>query len=406
VGDQVLVAGARRLTDAVRASDTVARYAGDEFTVIVRHVSDRSDIDRVAAKLLKGVQAPLVLDDGSELHVTTSIGVSIYPEDATDAEGLVKHADMAMYSAKARGRNNMQVYADVPADTHGQRMEMESRLRQAEANRELSLHYQPQIDLATEDIVAVEATVRWQHPVLGLLSPAFFMPLAEETGQSLSIGEWVLRRACADVAAWRRRHKLPLRLAVNLSALQWMQPNLTAMVEAACRDAKLDPEVLDLETPEGVLENPQPELATAIASLRKTGCRLVADHAGDAHSAPELAWALPVDAIKIDPSFVRNVGSDPDDESVVSSILDAARMQRRRVIADGVETERQLEFLRERGCDAAQGPLFCRALPAGAIARLLRARSTTWVAKPRAVAPNAPGKPHSPPAGRRRGARG
>jgi EAL domain-containing protein (putative c-di-GMP-specific phosphodiesterase class I) len=238
------------------------------------------------------------------------------------------------------------------------------------------------------------------------LSPAFFMPLAEETGQSLSIGEWVLRRACADVAAWRRRHKLPLRLAVNLSALQWMQPNLTAMVEAACRDAKLDPEVLDLETSEGVLENPQPELATAIASLRKTGCRLVADHAGDAHSAPELAWALPVDAIKIDPSFVRNVGSDPDDESVVSSILDAARMQRRRVIADGVETERQLEFLRERGCDAAQGPLFCRALPAGPLARLRRARSTTWVAKPRAVAPNAPGKPHSPPAGRRRGARG
>ena len=406
VGDQVLVAGARRLTDAVRASDTVARYAGDEFMVIVRHVSDRRDIDRVAAKLLKGVQAPLVLDDGSELHVTTSIGVSIYPEDATDAEGLVKHADMAMYSAKARGRNNMQVYADVPADTHGQRMEMESRLREAEANRELSLHYQPQIDLATEEIVAVEATVRWQHPVLGLLSPAFFMPLAEETGQSLSIGEWVVRRACADVAAWRRRHKLPLRLAVNLSALQWMQPNLTAMVEAACRDAKLDPEVLDLETPEGVLANPQPELAKAIASLRKTGCRLVADHAGDAHSAPELAGALPVDAIKVDPSFVRNIGSDPDDESVVSSILDAARMQRRRVIADGVETERQLEFLRERGCDAAQGPLFCRALPAGAFARLLRARGTTWVAKPPVLAPNALGKPHSPAAGRRRGARG
>jgi len=406
VGDQVLVAGARRLSDAVRASDTVARYAGDEFTLILRHVNDRGDIDRIAAKLLKGMQAPLVLDDGSELHVTTSIGISVYPDDATDAEGLVKHADMAMYSAKARGRNNMQAYADVPADTHGQRMEMESRLRQAEANGELSVYYQPQIDVATEEIVGVEATVRWQHPVLGLLSPAFFMPLAEETGQSLSIGEWVLRRACADVAVWRRRHKLPLRLAVNLSALQWMQPNLAAMVEVACRDAKLDPDVLDLETPEGVLAKPQAELATAMDLLRRIGCRVVADHAGDAQSAPELVGALPVDAIKIDQSFVRNIGSDPDDESVVSSILDAARGQRRRVIADGVETERQLEFLRERGCDAAQGPLFCRAVPVAALMRLLGTRRPAWAAKPASLERSAPDKPRSPPAGRRRGAHG
>jgi diguanylate cyclase (GGDEF)-like protein len=406
VGDQVLVAGARRLTDAVRASDTVARYAGDEFTLILRHVNDRSDVDRIAAKLLKGMQAPLALDDGSELHVTTSIGVSVYPTDATDAEGLVKHADMAMYSAKANGRNNMQAYADLPADAHGQRMEMESRLREAEANGELSVHYQPQIDVTTEEIVAAEATVRWQHPVLGLLSPAFFMPLAEETGQSLSIGEWVLRRACADVAMWRRRHDLPLRLAVNLSALQWMQPNLAAMVEAACRDVKLDPAVLDLETPEGVLANPQAELAAAMDSLRKIGCSVVADHAGDAQSVPELVGALPVDAIKIDQSFVRNIGSDPDDESVVSSILDAARMQRRRVIADGVETERQLEFLRERGCDAAQGPLFCRAIPAAAFARSLGARRAARTAKAASPTQDAPDNPRSPPAGRRHGARG
>ncbi|MGN6789447.1 MAG: putative bifunctional diguanylate cyclase/phosphodiesterase [Rhodanobacteraceae bacterium] len=402
VGDQVLVAGAQRLTDAVRASDTVARYAGDEFTVIIRHVNGRGDIDRVTAKLLKGMQAPLVLDDGSELHVTTSIGISIYPEDATDAEGLIKHADMAMYSAKARGRNNMQTYADVPMDMHGQRAEMESRLRQAEANGELSVHYQPQVDIASEDILGVEASVRWQHPVLGLLSPAFFMPLAEETGQVLSIGEWVLRRACADVAAWRRRNRLPLRLAVNLSALQWMQPNLAAMVEAACREAKLDPDVLDLETPEGVLANPQAELVTAIGILRKAGCRVVADHAGVAHSAPELAGALPVDAIKIDASFVRNVGSDPDDESVVTSILDAARAQGRRVIAEGVETERQLEFLRERGCDAAQGPLFSRALPAAALTRLLVGRRAALAARPAVDVQPTPDHPRSPSASRRR----
>jgi diguanylate cyclase (GGDEF)-like protein len=376
VGDQVLVACARRLRDAVRASDTVARYAGDEFTLIIRHANDRADVRHVAAKLLKAMQAPLVLDDGSELHVTTSIGVSVYPDDAADAESLIKYADMAMYSVKGHGRNNVQVYGDVPGDTHGQRMEMESRLREAEANGELSVHYQPQIDIASEDIVGVEASVRWRHPVLGVLSPAFFLPLAEETGQIISIGEWVLRRACADVAVWRRRTRLPLRLAVNVSALQWMQPNLAAMVEAACRDAKLTPDVLDLQTPEGVLANPQKELVEAVDALRRIGCRVVIDHVGAAHAPPEFAGRLQVDAIKIDHGYVRNIGSDPDDESVVTSILDAARRQDRRVIADGVETERQLEFLRERGCDVAQGYLFCRPLVAGAFTRLLAARRT------------------------------
>jgi len=374
VGDQVLVAGAHRLRDTVRASDTVARYAGDEFTLIIRHVKDRADIKHVAAKLLKAMQAPLVLEDGSELHVTTSIGVSVYPDDAADAEGLVKHADMAMYSAKGRGRNNVQAYGNAPGDAHGQRLEMESRLREAEDNGELSVHYQPQIDIASEDIIGVEASVRWRHPVLGVLSPAFFMPLAEETGQIISIGEWVLRRACADVAVWRRRAGLPLRLAMNISALQWMQPNLIAMIEAACRDAKLTPDVLDLETPEGVLANPQAELASTVDALRNAGCRVVIDHAGAVHTGSELAGGLPVDAIKIDQSFVCNIGSDPDDESVVTSILDAARRQGRRVIAEGVETERQLEFLRERGCDAAQGYLFCRPLTAGAFTRLLTSR--------------------------------
>jgi diguanylate cyclase (GGDEF)-like protein len=373
VGDQVLVAGGRRLHGTVRASDTVARYAGDEFTLIIRHVNDRADIAHVAAKLLKAMQAPLVLEDGSELHVTTSIGVSVYPDDATDAEGLVKHADMAMYGAKGRGRNNVQAYGSAPGDTH-QRVEMESRLREAEANGELSVHYQPQIGIASEDIVGVEASVRWRHPVLGVLGPAFFIPLAEETGQIISIGEWVLRRACADVAVWRRRTGLPLRLAVKVSALQWMQPNLAAMIEAVCRDAKLEPATLDLETPEGVLANPQAELAATLAALRDAGYRVVIDHAGAAHTAPELARRLPVDAIKIDHSFVRNIGSDPDDEAVVTSILDAARRHGRRVIAEGVETERQLEFLRERGCDAAQGYLFCRPLAAGALTKLLSAR--------------------------------
>jgi len=395
VGDKVLVAGARRLREAVRASDTVARYAGDEFTLIIRHVNDRGDVDHVAAKLLKVMRAPLMLDDGSELHVTTSIGVSVYPDDAADAEGLIKHADMAMYSAKGSGRNNVQAYGNAPGDAHRQRIEMESRLREAEAHGELSVCYEPQIEVASEDIVGVEASVRWRHPVLGVLSPAFFLPLAEETGQIISIGEWVLRRACADVAVWQRRTRVPLRLAVNLSALQWMQPNLAPMIEAACRDAKMDPGMLDLETPEGVLANASEELGAAIDALRRIGCRVVVDHASGAHTAPGLAGRLPLDAIKIDHSFVRNIGSDPDDESVVTSILDAVRKQGRWVIAEGVETERQLEFLRERGCDAAQGSLFCRPLPASAFTKLLTARRT-------ALGRDGPGNASPPVRGPRR----
>ena len=374
VGDQVLVAEARRLRDLVRASDTVARYAGDEFTLILRHANDRADVARVADKLLKGMQAPLALEDGSELQVTASIGVSSYPDDATDPESLVKHADMAMYSAKGQGRNNVQAFGNVPEEEHRQRREMESRLRKAEANGELCVHYQPQIDVASETIVGVEALVRWRHPVLGMLSPGFFLPLAEETGLIISIGEWVLRRGCADVAVWQRRTSVPLRLAVNLSALQWMQPNLVAMVEAACRDARVEPRVLDLEATESVFAQPQPEFAGTLQALRGIGCRIVVDDAGAGHLASDHATALPIDAVKIDRSFVRNIGSDPDDEAVVTSMLDAARRQRLPVVAEGVETERQLEFLRERGCEAAQGYLFSHPLSASAFATLLAAR--------------------------------
>lgn len=376
VGDQVLNAVAERLRSLVRASDTVARHAGDEFTLILRHVNDRADVARVAAKLLAGMQAPLTLENGSELHVTTSIGVSVYPDDATDVDGLLKHADLAMYTAKGAGRNKVKAFGNVPGDDHRQHLEMESHLRAAEANGELSVRYLPQIDLASGSVVAVEAQVRWQHPVLGMLGPAFFAPLAEETGLVISIGEWVLRQACADVAGWRRDLGLPLQLAISLSALQWMQPNLVAMIQMACRDAGLAPDALDLETAEAVLVDPQPEVIAAAQALRRLGCRLVIDNAGVAPAVLGRDPSPPVDAVRIDHSFVRNIGSDPDDTSVVASILEGARSRGIRTIAAGVETARQLEFLREHGCDVAQGYLFCRPLAAGAFASLLSTRRT------------------------------
>jgi diguanylate cyclase (GGDEF)-like protein len=414
VGDEVLAAEATRMRDAVRASDTVARYAGDEFTLILRHVGDRADVVRVADNLLKNMHAPLTLDNGSELQVTASIGVSIYPDDAADLEGLVKHADMAMYSAKGRGRNNVQAFGNVPGAAHRQRMEMESRLRRAQSNGELCVHYHPQIDVASRNIVGVEALVRWRHPKLGMLSPGFFLPLAEETGLIISIGEWVLRRACADAAVWQRRASVPLRLAVNLSALQWMQPNLVAVVEAACHDARLEPRTLDLESTESVLAQPPPELAGTLRTLRKMGCRIVIDDAGAGHLSPDHATAFPVDAVKIDRSFVCNIGSDPDDEAVVTAMLDAARAQGLRVVAEGVETERQFEFLRERGCDGAQGYLFSQPLTASAFATLLAGQRTrTAGGEGRGPAPARPGDLDSGitdglplPPDRRRGATG
>jgi diguanylate cyclase (GGDEF)-like protein len=374
IGDQVLVAEAQRLRALLRASDTVARYAGDEFIVILRHVVDRADIPRAAGMLLEGMQAPLVLDNGSELQVTASIGVSIYPDDAADAEGLIVHADRAMYSAKGQGRNQVQAFGSVPGDGHRQYREMESRLRDAEANGELCVHYQPQVEIASGDIIGVEALLRWRHPVLGVLSPGFFLPLAEETGLIIPVGEWVLRRACADVAEWRRSSGATLRLAVNLSALQWLRPNLVTMIEGACRDAGIEPRLLDLEATESVLAHPPPELEATVLALRRIGCRIVVDDAGAGHLAPDEATEVPIDAVKIDHSFVRNIGADPDDEAVITSMLDAAVRQGRQVIAEGVETERQLEFLRERGCEAAQGYLFHRPLPAASIASLLAER--------------------------------
>lgn len=374
VGDQVLVAEAHRLQALLRASDTVARYAGDEFTAILRHVDDRADIAGAAAKVLHGMQAPLILDNGSELQVTASIGVSVFPDDAVDAEGLIRHADMAMYNAKGQGRNQVQAFGNAPGEAHRQRMEMEARLRDAEANGELCVHYQPQIDIASEGVVAVEALLRWRHPVLGMLSPGFFLPLAEESGLIIPMGEWALRRACADVAEWQRRSEASLRLAVNLSALQWMSPNLVTMIEAACRETGLAPAMLDLEASESALAHPPPELARVLRALHAIGCRIVIDDAGAAFLAAEEEDGLLADAIKIDHGFVHNIGSDPDDEAVITSLLDAARGEGRRVVAEGVETERQLEFLRERGCEAAQGYLFCRPLEAGALGDLLAAR--------------------------------
>ena len=371
VGDEVLIAVAKRLRGSVRASDTVARYAGDEFTMILRHIVQRDDVMRIAEKIVRVMEVPLTLADGAELHITASIGVSFYPDDAANAERLLKHADVAMYSAKGMGRNNFQTYVAVPEESHQQRLALEAKLRNAEKNGELRVYYQPQIHTVSEDIAGMEALIRWEHPELGMISPGFFIPLAEENGLIISIGEWVMRTACADARRWQARFNRNLRVGVNLSALQLRQPSLVDLVAQVLRDTGLEPDLLDLEVTESISVKSIPNLLETLQGLRDLGCHISIDDFGTGQSSLDYIKRFPADRIKIDQTFVRNIGVDPDDEAIVRATIGMAHNLNRAVVAEGVEIEQHLEFLRGEGCEELQGYLFCRPLPAASFENLL-----------------------------------
>jgi len=374
VGDQVLTSVAKRLRASVRASDTVARYAGDEFTLILRHIVKRDDVLRIAEKIVQAMELPLSLDDGSELQVTISVGISFFPDDAVEGELLLRHADEAMYGAKSLGRNNYQVYAANIDAAQQQQAELKVRLRHAVRNEELRVFYQPQVEAASEDIVGMEALVRWEHPELGMISPGFFIPLAEASGLIVPIGEWVLRTACAQAKAWEDRFGLGLRLGVNLSAVQLMQPNLAVVVANALRDTGLEPGQLELEVTESISVKTVPHLVETLDALHAMGCRIAIDDFGTGAASLDYLRRLPADRIKIDQSFVRNIGVDPDDEAIVRATIDMAHRLKRGVVAEGVEIEQHLEFLRANGCDELQGYLFCRPLPTATFEKLLGER--------------------------------
>ena len=378
VGDQVLVGVAQRLRASVRASDTVARYAGDEFTLILRHIVQRDDVMRIAEKIVRVMEAPLTLADGSELHITASIGVSFYPDDGATAERLLKHADVAMYSAKGMGRNNFQTYVAVPEESHQQRIALEAKLRVAERNNELRVYYQPQVDAKSEDIVGMEALIRWEHPELGMISPGFFIPLAEETGLIVSIGEWVMRTACVQTKQWQDRFGLPLRVGVNLSALQLRQPNLVEIVQSVLAETGIEPRLLDLEVTESISVKSIPNLMETLQGIRDLGCCISIDDFGTGQSSLDYIRRFPADKIKIDQVFVRNIGVDPDDEAIVQATISMAHNLNRGVVAEGVELEEHLNFLRDNGCEELQGYLFCRPLSAVSFENMLVERERAF----------------------------
>ena len=385
-GDQVLRAVAQRLSASVRASDTVARYAGDEFIVVLRHIVKNDDVLRVAEKVMHVMSAPLNLDSDMLLQVSASMGLSFFPDDANDTETLLRHADEAMYSAKHQGRNTFRIYEMSPqyAQQHG--TVLRSRLRHAEGNGELRVVYQPQVNTASEDIVGMEALVRWEHPELGMISPAVFIPLAEETGLIVSIGEWVMRTACLQAQEWEQRYGLRLRLGVNLSAVQLIEPHLVDTVARVLAETGLDPNLLELEITESISIKTAPNLIENLNALHRLGCHIAIDDFGTGAASLDYLRRLPADRIKIDQSFVRNIGIDPDDEAIVRATIDMAHRLKRAVVAEGVETEQHFEFLREHQCDELQGYLFCRPQPTLSFDSMLAERQRLMAERGAAVA--------------------
>lgn len=373
-GDQVLRVVTQRLCGAIRASDTVARYAGDEFTIVLRHIVKNDDVSRVAEKIVQVMETPLYLDDGTELQVTASMGLSFFPDDAGDAQTLLKHADEAMYAAKHLGRNNFQIYEVSPEYAREHGMALKTRLRHAERNGEFRVVYQPQVNTETEDIVGMEALLRWEHPELGMISPAVFIPLAEESGLIVSIGEWVMRTACRQAREWEQRYGLRLRLGVNLSAVQLMEPQLMETVAAVLHETGLDPTLLEMEITESVSIKAAPNLVDNLHALHRMGCHIAIDDFGTGAASLDYLRRLPADRIKIDQSFVRNIGVDPDDEAIVRATIEMAHRLKRAVVAEGVEIEQHLQFLRAHGCDELQGYLFCRPLQPISFDKLLAER--------------------------------
>ncbi len=375
VGDQLLRQIARRVRECLREGDTLARLGGDEFIFLIPGVGEVASAVKIARKVLQTFKRSFEVD-GQELFITASIGVSLYPVDGADAETLVRNADIAMYRAKERGRDNYQLYTSELNLRAQERMARENSLRSAVRREEFRLVYQPQVDLETWEISGVEALLRWDQPGREEVSPSEFIPLAEETGLILPIGAWVLRAACAQARAWQKLGYPPVRLSVNLSGRQFQQEDLVAQVADALQEAGLDPDWLDLEITETVaMDNADQAIAT-MRRLKSLGVNMTLDDFGIGYSSMSYLKRFPLDTLKIDRSFVRDVRSTKD-AAVIRSVIALARGLNLKVVAEGVETREQMLFLKAHQCDAVQGFLYSRPLPPDDFARLLRETRTT-----------------------------
>jgi diguanylate cyclase (GGDEF)-like protein/PAS domain S-box-containing protein len=370
-GDKLLQSIAKRLVNCIRRSDTVSRQGGDEFVVLLSEVDHPEDPAIAARRLLQAVAEAHSIDQ-HDLHVTTSIGLSVYPNDGMDAETLIKNADTAMYQAKENGRQGYQFFKPAMNIRAVERQSIEESLRRALERQEFALHYQPKINLKTGEIAGAEALLRWTHPVRGPVSPAQFIPVAEDCGMIQPIGTWVLREACQQARAWLEAG-LPLEtMAVNISGAQLRDENFLDRIFAILRDTALDPRFLELELTESVLMKHAESTESILKTLRSRGVQIAVDDFGTGYSSLSYLRKFPIDALKIDQSFVRQITTAPDETTIVTAMISMGRSLKLRVVAEGVETQAEMAFLQAHQCDEAQGHYFSRPVPAQQFARLLR----------------------------------
>jgi diguanylate cyclase (GGDEF)-like protein/PAS domain S-box-containing protein len=354
VGDRLLKEIAKRIKGCMREADTVSRQGGDEFIILLQEVSDTIGTARAATQVLSLIAQPYFIDD-HEVHITGSLGISVCPDDGEDADTLIKHADAAMYQAKMQGRNKYQFFTPGINERAVKRFALEGSLRRALAREESALYYQPKMDVATGSITGAEALLRWPSRGMELASAAQFIPIAEESGLIIPIGEWVLRKACEQNRAWQEAGYAPIPIAVNVSAVQFKEKNFLELVSRTLDQTGLDPRYLELELTESVTMQDIEFTITLLESLKEMGVGLAIDDFGTGYSSLSYLKRFPIDTLKVDRSFIKDIVTDPDDAAITSAIISMAKILKQKVVAEGVETLEQFEFLRTQGCDLIQG---------------------------------------------------
>jgi diguanylate cyclase (GGDEF)-like protein/PAS domain S-box-containing protein len=362
VGDELLKITAQRLTNCLRSSDTVARQGGDEFVLLLGNQPNEEAITHTLQRVLVEVAQPWIAND-LEFQVTCSIGVTLCPPDGKDVETLLRNADSAMYKAKELGRNNFQYFAAEMNSTVTDRLELLNRLRQAIPNDELVLHYQPKVCLQTKEIIGAEALIRWNSAQSGMVSPGMFIPLAEETGLIIPIGEWVLHAACLQNHAWQDAGYAPIPISVNLSPRQLARGDIVEVVERVLAETGLEARYLELEITESVMATDVEKSFSMLSQLRALGVKISLDDFGTGYSSLSYLKRFPVDTLKIDQSFVRDIASDQDSAAIVKAIISLGQNLNLVVLAEGIETEAQFQFLLKNGCNQGQGYLMSRPVP-------------------------------------------
>ncbi|MBH0156696.1 EAL domain-containing protein [Fictibacillus sp. 5RED26] len=371
VGDQLLIEIAKRIQACVGKNDTVCRQGGDEFIVLIPNTT-ADEVSKIAQQIVDLFSSSVMVNE-QELFVTPSIGIAMYPGDGRDIETLIKNADTAMYRVKEQGKNNFQFYTPEMNEAVTKKMKLEIGLRKALERDEFKIVYQPQIDVETGGIIGVEALLRWHHPEWGTISPAEFIPIAEETGLILQIGEWVLHGACRQNKAWQDEGYAPLRMAVNISSRQFQQSDLVERVSRILNETELAPQYLELELTESIIQDSKYAVAK-MQQLKEMGIHLSIDDFGTGYSSLSYLKTFPIHTLKIDQSFTRNIYADPKDASLVETIIAMAHNLDLKVIAEGVETEEQLQFLQQKQCNEAQGYYFSRPISAEELGVILQER--------------------------------